>query len=133
MMTTRWGSKVTLAALAAGAVITGMIMGAMPIGAGQPPWPIISMLAVFGALINGMQVGLYGLATHVYPTTLRATGVGTAVSVGRFGAILSTYLGAWMLDRGGTTLFFAAMAASMLLAMISVSVLRGHVPKLGAA
>jgi MFS transporter, AAHS family, 4-hydroxybenzoate transporter len=129
LMTTRLGSKVTLIAFAAGAAAAALITTAMPIGAGGPGGPIIGMLAMMGALINGVQVGLYALATHIYPTALRATGVGTALSVGRFGAILSTYLGAWALDLGGTTFFFASVAAAMTIAMASVAVLSNHVPK----
>ncbi|MGH9176889.1 MAG: MFS transporter, partial [Vicinamibacterales bacterium] len=129
LMTTRFGSKASLVMLAAGAAAAGLITASMPIGGGSPAALIIAMLAVMGALVNGMQVGLYALATHIYPTSLRATGVGTAVSVGRFGAILSTYLGAWALDLGGTRFFFASVALAMVVAMISVVVLRNHVPK----
>ena len=45
------------------------------------------MLAWTGGLINGVQTLMYGLATHVYPAAIRATGVGTAVAVGRVGGI----------------------------------------------
>jgi AAHS family 4-hydroxybenzoate transporter-like MFS transporter len=82
-----------------------------------------------GALVNGTQVGLYAVATHLYPTALRATGVGTALSVGRLGGVVSTYLGAWALDLGGTKLFFAGVALAMVVAMGAVLVLRDHVTR----
>ena len=129
MMTTRMGSKLTLALFAAAAAAGALGTAALPIGPSAASGPVIAMLAIVGALINGMQVGLYALSTHIYPTALRATGVGTAVSVGRIGALVSTYLGAWVLDAGGPPFFFAAVAATMVAAMASVVAIRNHVPR----
>ena len=41
---------------------------------------------------------MYTLAAHVYPTAIRASGVGTAVAFGRLGAILVGYAGPWALE-----------------------------------
>jgi AAHS family 4-hydroxybenzoate transporter-like MFS transporter len=131
MLTMRLGSKRTLALSAALAILAALVTATMPIGPSAPSTPVIAMLAVVGAMINGVQVGLYALATHVYPTALRATGVGTAVSVGRFGAIASSYLGAWALDAGGPPFFFASIAATMVLATASLVLIRNHVPGAG--
>ena len=48
-------------------------------------------------MINAAQTTMFALAAHVYPTAMRATGVGTAVSIGRAGAVLSGYAGPWAL------------------------------------
>ena len=56
------------------------------------------MLAFTGGMINAAQTTMFALAAHVYPTAMRATGVGTAVSIGRAGAILSGYAGPWALE-----------------------------------
>ncbi len=53
------------------------------------------MLALTGGLINATQTMMYALAAHVYPTAMRATGVGAAVAVGRIGATVSGYAGPW--------------------------------------
>ena len=45
------------------------------------------MLAWTGGLINAVQTTMYALAAHVYPTAIRATGVGTAVAFGRIGGV----------------------------------------------
>jgi AAHS family 4-hydroxybenzoate transporter-like MFS transporter len=129
LVTTRVGSKATLTALALSAAASAAITAAMPIGVGTSSQLVILMLAVMGALVNGTQVGLYAVATHLYPTALRATGVGTALSVGRLGGVVSTYLGAWALDLGGTKLFFAGVALAMVVAMGAVLVLRDHVTR----
>jgi AAHS family 4-hydroxybenzoate transporter-like MFS transporter len=129
MLTVRLGSRLILALSAAAAVLAALITAAMPIGASAPAAPVIAMHALMGAMINGVQVGLYALATHIYPTALRATGVGAAASVGRLGAIVSTYLGAWVLDVGGPPFFFASIGATMVVAMVSVTLIRNHVPR----
>ena len=61
------------------------------------------MLAWTGGLINAVQTTMYALAAHVYPTSIRATGVGTAVAFGRIGGVLSPSLGSWALESGGAS------------------------------
>jgi len=63
-----------------------------------------------GALfcIAGLHNTLYTLAATTYPTTARATGVGTASAVGRLGAVLSSFTGVLSLDFGGSAAFLAA-------------------------
>jgi AAHS family 4-hydroxybenzoate transporter-like MFS transporter len=79
-------------------------------------------------MINAVQTTMYALAAHVYPTRVRATGVGTAVSVGRSGAIVSGYAGPWALDLRGSAGFFAVMAASLVVTGTALALVRRHVP-----
>ena len=67
-------------AMTAGAVAGALLLAAMPIGA-QSAFAVLAMLAWTGGLINAVQTTMYTLAAHVYPTGIRATGVGTAVAV----------------------------------------------------
>jgi AAHS family 4-hydroxybenzoate transporter-like MFS transporter len=124
----RLGSKPTMLTMAAGAMTAALVLRAMTFSAEVPTLPILLMLGVTGALINAIQVTMYALAAHVYPTTVRATGVGTALGVGRLGAILSTYAGAWALESGGTVSFFTLVAGAMLAVVISLSLVRRHIP-----
>jgi AAHS family 4-hydroxybenzoate transporter-like MFS transporter len=89
--------------------------------------PIISMLTVTGALINGVQTTMYALAAHVYPAAIRATGVGSAVSFGRSGAVLSGYVGAWALESGGAMTFFVVVAVMMAMCAAGLAIVRRHV------
>jgi AAHS family 4-hydroxybenzoate transporter-like MFS transporter len=75
-----------------------------------------------------VQTTMYALAAHVYPTAMRATGVGTAVAIGRVGAILSGYAGPWALEYGGSAAFFATMAAAVAVTWIALASVRRHVP-----
>ena len=67
--------------------------------------PLFALLTLSGGLINAVQTTMYALATNVYASAIRATGTGVAISVGRLGAVLSGYAGAWALDYGGSAAF----------------------------
>ncbi|MBL4827080.1 MAG: MFS transporter [Spongiibacteraceae bacterium] len=53
-----------------------------------------------GVTVQGGFNGFYPAATRIYPAALRATGIGMAVGVGRFGAILGPALFGILLDTG---------------------------------
>ena len=125
---TRLGSRVTMLTMTAGAVAGSLVLSMLPV---QPDsaGPIVAMLGVTGGLINAVQTTMYALAANVYPTAVRATGVGAAVSFGRTGAVLSTYAGAWALEAGGSAAFFVLMAASLSAAFLALALVRHHVPR----
>lgn len=125
----RIGSRPTMLAMAAGAVAGAAVLALMPIVATSAALPLILMLGYTGALINAIQTTLYALAAHVYPTSVRATGVGTAVAFGRVGGVLSTFAGAWALEAGGSSAFFALMAVSMAVVFVSLAIVKRHVPR----
>jgi MFS transporter, AAHS family, 4-hydroxybenzoate transporter len=61
------------------------------------------LLLIFGLIGFTMQggfVGLYGLAARLYPTAIRATGVGLALGLGRAGAILGPLVGGQLIGAG---------------------------------
>ena len=70
---------------------------------------------------------MFALAAHVYPTSMRATGVGAALSVGRTGAILSGYAGLWALELHGASSFFALMTVAMIVTFAALATVRRHV------
>jgi AAHS family 4-hydroxybenzoate transporter-like MFS transporter len=124
----RIGSRTTMLAMALAAVAGAGILAAMRIAPNADPLPIVLMLGVTGGLINAVQITMYALAAHLYPTEMRATGVGSAASVGRLGAIASTYAGAWTLEAGGTPLFFGLIAGAMAVAAAALAIVRRHIP-----
>jgi AAHS family 4-hydroxybenzoate transporter-like MFS transporter len=126
----RFGSRPAMLGMCSGAVIGALVMRAMTFGTAGDTFQIIALLAVIGGFINAAQVTMYALAAHIYPSAVRATGVGTATSVGRFGAILSTYAGAWALDLGGNRSFFTLVAGAMLAVFASLVLIRRHIPGL---
>jgi AAHS family 4-hydroxybenzoate transporter-like MFS transporter len=125
----RIGSRPTMLTMATGAVAGALILAATPIGAATSAASLILMLGFTGAMINAIQTTLYALAAHVYPTTVRATGVGTAVAFGRVGGVLSTFAGALALEAGGSHAFFGLMAGAMVVVFICLAMVQRHVPR----
>jgi AAHS family 4-hydroxybenzoate transporter-like MFS transporter len=128
-----FGSKVTMMSMSAAAAGAAMVTGWLPLSPDHMSAPLIVMLGVTGAFINAVQVTLYALAAHVYPTFSRATGLGAATSIGRLGAILSTFAGASALELGGHTTFFSLVALAMISVFISLSVVRRQIPRIADA
>jgi AAHS family 4-hydroxybenzoate transporter-like MFS transporter len=124
---TRFGSRATMVTMAAGAVACALIMSRMTIDAASAVLPILVMLTLTGGLINAVQTTMYALAAHVYPTAVRAGGVGTAVAFGRSGAILTGYAGPWALEYRGSESFFWLMAGSLVVTCIALATVRRHV------
>ncbi|WP_435355983.1 MFS transporter [Emticicia sp. SJ17W-69] len=63
----------------------------------------VMVLVLFGLIGFGIQggfVGMYSLAARLYPTEIRATGVGGAVGIGRIGAIVGPLLGGVLIGAG---------------------------------
>lgn len=124
----RIGSRPTMLTMAAGAVAGAVMLAATPISATTSAASLILMLGFTGAMINAIQTTLYALAAHVYPTTVRATGVGTAVAFGRVGGVTSTFAADFALEAGGSRAFFGLIAASMAVVFAALAMVRRHVP-----
>jgi AAHS family 4-hydroxybenzoate transporter-like MFS transporter len=123
----RYGSRSTMLTLSAGAVAGSLALSATSFDARSNVVMVLMLLGVTGGFINAVQTTMYALAAHVYPTAIRATGVGAAVSIGRIGAIVSGYAGPWALAAGGTTSFFLLMATAMSTTFVALAIVRRHV------
>jgi AAHS family 4-hydroxybenzoate transporter-like MFS transporter len=124
----RVGSRLSMLSMSAGAVISALVLSQMPISPATGTLPIIALLTVLGGLINGVQTTMFALAAHVYPGAVRATGVGTVVSFGRVGAIVSGYAGSWAIGYAGSASFFGLIALAMLSTFVALAIVQRHVP-----
>jgi AAHS family 4-hydroxybenzoate transporter-like MFS transporter len=62
-------------------------------------WPAVIILAfLLGFLVIGAQAGLNVLAANFYPTSIRSTGVGWALGIGRIGSIVGPILAGLLLS-----------------------------------
>lgn len=61
---------------------------------------IMIIIFFIGVFVQGGFNGIYPTLSRVYPTEMRTTGVGLAVGVGRFGAILGPTLFGFLADGG---------------------------------
>jgi AAHS family 4-hydroxybenzoate transporter-like MFS transporter len=123
----RFGSKPAILSMAAIAIVSAAGLAALRLTPATSTLLVIAMITILGGAINAVQTTMYALATHVYPTFVRATGVGTAVAVGRSGAVLSGYVGSWVIDFGGTSAYFSTIAAMMTVTFVSLAAVRRHV------
>jgi len=81
----------------------------------------------FGGLLAGLflvggQSVLYALASSIYPTQVRGTGVGAAVAVGRMGSILGPLIAGQLLEIGQSASVLV-MASIPLIAVAAIAAL----------
>lgn len=93
---------------------------------------LLAGIFVNGLLANAVQTSMYVLATHVYPTSVRATGVAYAAAVGRAGGVLSSLFGAAIIHAGAQAYWYA-LAIAMLCAFAGLAWVRSHFPAIGKA
>ncbi|MBW1851623.1 MAG: MFS transporter [Deltaproteobacteria bacterium] len=74
----------------------GMIIFAFLSGADH----LLIYLFVIGFLQQGGFTGMYAVSAKIYPTEIRTTGVGWAIGLGRFGAVVGPYVGGVLIARG---------------------------------
>jgi AAHS family 4-hydroxybenzoate transporter-like MFS transporter len=88
---------------------------------------LIACIGLNGLLANAVQTALYALATHVYPTSVRATGVAWAATLGRTGGLVSSLFGSYVIQAGHGA-FWEALAMSMVVAFAGLAWVRSHFP-----
>jgi AAHS family 4-hydroxybenzoate transporter-like MFS transporter len=85
-------------------------------------------MAIFvaGFCVIGGQIAATALAAAFYPTSVRATGVGWALGIGRVGSIIGPLVGGMLLTMKWSTasVFMAAAAAALCAALASFSLSR---------
>jgi AAHS family 4-hydroxybenzoate transporter-like MFS transporter len=102
----------------------------VPIQAGGDHTLLMVGLGINGLLANAVQTSLYALAAHVYPTSVRVTGVAYAATLGRIGGLLSSLFGASVIQAGAGTYWYA-LAISMMCAFAGLAWVRSHYPAMG--
>jgi AAHS family 4-hydroxybenzoate transporter-like MFS transporter len=82
--------------MAVSGIVASVALGLLGVG---PSYPALLVPALFiaGACIMGGMPGLYAVIAAVYPTTIRSTGVGTVLAVGRIGSVLGPAAGGVLL------------------------------------
>ena len=122
------GSRIAMLALAAGGVAACLLLATMDVGP-QSTAAVFTMLAIAGGFINATQTTMYALAANVFPTSIRATGVGTAVAFGRIGGVLSPIVGGPVLKSGASP-YFLLIAATMTATFGALTLVKRHIPRL---
>jgi AAHS family 4-hydroxybenzoate transporter-like MFS transporter len=128
----RVGSRKVMLSLAVLGIATGGVIFVLPLTPENSASTIV-LLTLLGLAINGVQTTMFALASHMYPAPIRAKGIGTAISVGRLGAISITYLGATILTLGGASLFFGLILIALACAIVALMAIRNHIPAASSA
>jgi MFS transporter, AAHS family, 4-hydroxybenzoate transporter len=84
-------------------------------------------IAFAGAAVSAVQVGMYAVAVHVFPTECRTSGVGWVLGTGRVGGIASSLGGGLLLTLTGASGFFGCIAAVLLFTFASVLAVRRQI------
>lgn len=79
-------------------IVTTLLMVAF--GLVEAPMFRLVLFGLIGFGIQGGFVGMYSLAARLYPTRIRATGVGWAVGAGRIGAVVGPMVGGLLIAAG---------------------------------
>jgi AAHS family 4-hydroxybenzoate transporter-like MFS transporter len=96
LLSTRWKLTNILSGLMY-AASAGMILFAF---APRDLTTLLVIIFVVGVLLQGGFTGLYSVAAKAYPTDIRSTGIGWAIGVGRWGAILGPLTAGYLIAGG---------------------------------
>jgi AAHS family 4-hydroxybenzoate transporter-like MFS transporter len=124
----RFGSKASLAVLCVGAIAASVWLYFIPLDPTQNSTTLLTALFLQGGFINAVQTTMYALAAFVYVTEMRGAGVGWAVGFGRIGSIISPLVGIYLLHAVGPHGFFAGFGVTMCLSLLSLMLIRKHMP-----
>ncbi len=105
--------------LAAAYGLGAVVLVAMSNAGGQ--YALLCVLAfLMGAAFNGGGTGMNAFSSNFFPLNARATGNGWMHGIGRTGAILSAFAGAWMLGLGWNFYTIAQALTVPALAIVAV-------------
>ncbi|WMY79535.1 MFS transporter [Citricoccus sp. I39-566] len=122
VLTARWSTRSTLFWFTVGSAVAIVAF----ISSTAVVWAVFALGIVVGMLINGCIAGLYVLTPQAYPASMRSTGAGWAIGIGRAGAILAPLATGSLLDVGWTPqAVYIGVAAVVLIATVALGLLRG--------
>lgn len=127
LLVTLLGSRRPLLSGALACAGSAIALLLVPIQAHGDHTLLIACLGINGLLANAVQTSMYALAAHVYPTSIRATGVAYAAMIGRLGGLLSSLCGALVI-QAGAKIYWSVLAVAMVFAFAGLAAVRSHYP-----
>ncbi len=122
-----FGSRWPLAICCLGAAASAYLLQGVDVA--QNTNLFIVGIGLHGLFVNAAQSTMYALCAYVYPTAVRATGTASALGFGRFGAILSSFVGAAVITAGGATAYLTLLGSAMLATLVALMIVRRHIPR----
>ncbi|MCT2206669.1 MFS transporter [Brevibacterium casei] len=122
LFTGRWSTREVLTAFS----VVAAILMAIFIFTAQWIALVLVVGVLVGMFINGCIAGLYVLTPQSYSSTLRSTGSGWGIGIGRFGAIIAPTATGALLDNGWSPqAIYVLVGAIILLAAVVLLGMRG--------
>lgn len=123
-LATRLSLSHLIAAFATIAAVLMWVFGAA-LTANADQTILMALILVIGISLQGGYTGLYAIAAKLYPMEIRSTGVGWAIGLGRFGAVIGPGLAGFMIAGGvSTTTTFLTFAVPLFLSGLLAFTLR---------
>lgn len=122
LFTSRWSTRSVLTCFS---VLAAILMAVFIFTA---QWIVLVVIVgvLVGMFSNGCIAGLYVLTPQSYSSSLRSTGVGWGIGIGRFGAIIAPTATGAMLDGGWTPqAIYVFVGVVLLLAAVVLLGMRG--------
>lgn len=121
----RFGSRWPLMLAAAGAAASALALKGVNF---QDNAGLLMLgLGIHGLFVNSVQAPMYALCAYIYTTRIRATGTAAALSVGRFGSVLSSFTGAAIITSSGADGYLTLLGGAMILAFIALASIKRHI------
>ncbi len=127
----RFGSRASMLGFCSLAAVSAFVLKGIDVR--QHTDAFLLGLGVHGLFMNAVQTTSYALCAHLYPTVMRATGTASALTFGRFGAILSSFVGASVITAGGAQTYLNLLGGAMLFSLIGLALVKHHIPPTAAA
>lgn len=109
--------------LACSYAIAGICLGLLGFVT-QIPMMLMALAFLAGLCTIGGQTAMNAAAAALYPASVRATGLGAALAIGRTGSVLGPWIGGLLLARGGSLgVIFAIVAVPAILTAIIATLL----------
>jgi len=117
------GRRLTFRALALTYFVAAVFIFLIGNAGASIPLLVMTVFAAGVGVIGGQTVS-NALSADYYPTTIRATGVGWSLGIGRVGSILGPILGGFLLSYGGTArhVFWAAAIPALIATFAAMAV-----------
>lgn len=128
LLVTRFGSRAAQLIIGGTGIAAGVLLIVLFRAGHATPTTIGFLIAFVGVGAAGTQATLYALGAHLYPTELRATGIGAVLGIGRLGAVASAWVGAAAVDAGGAVGFFMLFATAIGAATVACVLIRRSIP-----
>jgi benzoate transport len=125
VLATKWNSKIVLVAF----TVLSAVMIVVFISSASVILLALSAGVLVGMLINGCIAGLYTLAPSLYPASVRSTGVGWGIGIGRIGAIIAPLITGALLDASWSAVqLYLAAGVVVLISAAAVGMIRSKKP-----